>query len=266
MPPAVLSPTSCMSGRTQSEHGPAGRLEPPVGVISVPIPCSLGCHCDGEMPPEGAEGAQPEAAPHRPVTLRNTVGPQALRPPIPPPPLPTTCMSGWTQSEKGPAGRLEPPVEVISIPIPWGIDCHCDGERTGRRPVVGGSRERPVIPLASRWPHPPHPLRLWLRNFPHQGGRTPRPSYTIFAPSLKGRWGRFGSDRMMRPESRYQPGSGPDPGTQVCPAEASGEIGRNALTAITCPSSPRAITLQHEPAAITGPDHPGGRSNGNPPR
>jgi len=43
-------PTACMSGRTQSETGPAGRLEPPVSVISIPIPCSLGSQCDGHLP------------------------------------------------------------------------------------------------------------------------------------------------------------------------------------------------------------------------
>jgi len=34
-------PRPCTGGRRQSETGPDGRLEPPVGVISVPIPYSL---------------------------------------------------------------------------------------------------------------------------------------------------------------------------------------------------------------------------------
>jgi len=50
-----VSPTACTSGRTQTETDPVGRLEPPVGVISIPIPCSLDCNCDGEMPPKEAE-------------------------------------------------------------------------------------------------------------------------------------------------------------------------------------------------------------------
>jgi len=44
-----LSLARCMSGRTQREYGPVGRMEPPVGVNAIPIPCSFGCHCDGKM-------------------------------------------------------------------------------------------------------------------------------------------------------------------------------------------------------------------------
>jgi hypothetical protein len=58
----------------------------------------------------------------------------------------------------------------------------------------------------------------------------------------------------------------PCPGTHEWPAGSAGDTGRNSLTAMMCPSAPRAITLQQDPGRMTGPAQPGGRSNGNPPR
>jgi len=82
-------------------------------------------------------------------------------------------MSGQKQSEHGPADDLESAVGVVSIPIPSGFGCHFDGERTGRRPVVGGSHAIRSLSLGSRWLCTPHRPRVAARaHVPHQGGRT----------------------------------------------------------------------------------------------
>jgi len=155
-----LSPASRVSGRKQSEPGPVGSLVPPVGVISVPIPVLLSPASRGRClrrrqratllspgnrgrwarpsrpRPEGAPpGSSPPRSatpPDRPSpkhTMTDTAHPKRFVSPVPPPPLPTACMSRRTQSEHGPTRTLEPPVEVISVPIPCDSACHCDGER-----------------------------------------------------------------------------------------------------------------------------------------
>jgi len=109
-----------MSGRTHSETGPAGRLAPPVGVISIPIPCSLGCQCDGHLPrPQGRERRSRGPTSTGPFPRARQVAHDALH---------RLCMGGWTQSEHGPGGRLKPSGGVISVPIPCFLGCHCDGE------------------------------------------------------------------------------------------------------------------------------------------
>jgi len=214
---SIVSTTACMSGRMQSERGPVGRLEPPGGVNSVPIPCSLGHHCDGEMPPKEAEprfsppqrggdglartgrgqrGHTPDPktrdqrhprtdrAPIHPAS--DTTAPKRLAAPVPPPPLPPACMSGRTQSEKGPAGRLKPPVEVISIPIPCSLGYQCDGHlprEVGekRTPAGGENRGLPV--------HLPQQPTFLQSEDPHE--RIPR---------------RFGVDEDVVPILRMQNG------------------------------------------------------------
>jgi len=82
-------------------------------------------------------------------------------------------MSGRTQSEHGPVGGLEPPVGVVSIPIPCGLDFHCDGSGRAVGPSWGGSHAIRSLSFGFRCRYPPIGLGLCGRaHFPHQGGRT----------------------------------------------------------------------------------------------